>query len=553
MLPAVMAAGSVSSGRVAAARPRALVRRARDRPDLVVLVAMLLATLFALTYMGRDTLPLFDDWIFWGWATDYSPGFLLEHYNGHASPVVKAIWFALTDITGGDSFLPFRLFFIAMHLATLALFYFAVAPRVGRTLALIALLPMTLMGLAWLDYVMPISGIYQIAGPLGIVWAIVGLDRNSRGGDVLACVGITAMAFSAIGGVAAVAGVYAYLLWDRPQWRRLWVAVVPTVLFAAWWLVYRPEEGYELSPLNDISLVPGYVADGLSHGIRTYTYLPQDWSVALAVVLVVGIVRQFLKPAGVDRALVAAIAAGVAFWAIVAIGRGPELKVDQFRYLYPNAVHVALIAVLLAGMAGLRPNRRTVLTLGVLALAFFIPSANQLRLTYRGERSESLQERAAMTAVKLGLDRLPATGPNPFYSIRSDDGFTLDRYRSALAEGRDMAYAESELPGLGERERQAFDQTSLAVLGVKPVELQANPRNCTGSPETEVPSGGSIVITNRFDAEAVVFARRYADNGREVGTIAPGTTARIEFPRDRSDRPWQVAVNGAGVNACPPA
>ena len=551
ILRAVMAAGSVSSGRVAAVRPRALVRGARKRPDLVVLAAMLLATLVTLAYLGRDTLPLFDDWIFWSWETDYSPGVLLEHYNGHASPVVKAIWFALTDITGGSHYLPFRLFFIVMHVATLGLFYFAVAPRIGRGLALVAVLPLTLMGIAWLDYVMPISGIYQVAGPLGIVAAIVALDRGTRRGDVLACLALTAMAFTAVGGVAAVAGVYAYLLWERPQWRRLWVAVVPTVLFAAWWLVYRPEEGYEFKALDDISLVPSYVADGLSHGIRTYTYLPQEWAVALAVVLLVAVVRQFMRPRGVDRALVAAIAAGVAFWAIVAIGRGPDLRIDQLRYLYPNAIHAVLIAALVAGLAGLRSNRRTVLTLGVLSLAFFIPSANQLRLVYRGERSESLQSRAAMTAEKLALDRMPPAGANPFYEIRKDHEFTIERYRAGLALGRDFAYDESEIPGLFESQRKAFDQTSLSALGVKPLQIQVDPKTCKASPVTEVPSGGSIVITNRFaGGETVVFARRYADQASEVGKIAPKTTARIEFPRDRSDRPWQVFVNGVGVNAC---
>ena len=524
------------------------------RPDLLALSTILGATLLALLYMGRGTIPLFDDWVFWTPPSTYAPDNLLQHYNGHAAVVTRFFVSVTTDVAGSDSYLLHRLWAYAMHIATLALLYFVAVPYVGRRLALIVIVPLTLMGLAWLHMVMPFSTIFQGPGVLGLLGAMLALQRGTRRGDVVACLVLLASVFTATAGLAAIAGVIVWLLWSPMQLRRLWVAAVPAVLWLLWYATYKPDEGYEISFLDDISLVPTFVAEGLSNGIRTYGYLPADWSSALAAGLVVLVVLVAARPRGMDRNLAAALASAVAFWGIIAVGRGPELRPDQLRYLYPDAVHVIIIAVIAAGLAGVRSNRRTTLIAVVLALAFFVPSFNQLRNTMQTERDESALSRAAIAAVDFtGTERLDPSF-NPIFATREDGEFTLERYRRALADGRMAGFSEEELLGKSERVRRTTDGTLTDALGIGIDTADSVPGGCSpldaGRP-FEVPPGTRVAIDNRGAAAATVRVRRFADAAADVGTVDAARTGVLELPRDRAKRPWTVEIGSTGgITAC---
>jgi hypothetical protein len=519
----------------------------RSRPDLLVLAAILGATLVSLLYLGRDTIWVFDDWLFWFPGATYAPGDLLSHYNGHASVVNRLLSSLTITLTGGESYLPYRLAAYAMHLTTLALFYFVVAPRIGRGLALVALVPFTLMGLAGLHFYMPYSALFQGVGILGLLAALLALGRGTRRGDVVACVVLTVVTFWAAAGLAAVCAALAYLLWPPVQTRRLWVAGVPLVLFAGWYAAYRPDDGYGLEGLDDLSLIPGYVADGISHGLRAYTYLPQDWTVAMAVGVVALVVVLAVRQGAFDRQFVAILVGGVAFWAIIAVGRGPELRVDQVRYLYPDALHAVLIALAAAGIAGLRSDRRTVVVAGVLALAFFVPSLNQLRHTFAIERGKSVVSRAAITGAEIARDRAPDDF-NPLNATRGDGEFRMDRYRVALADGRSAGFSEAEVLERGESVQQAVDRTIMQAAGLRAVATTERPRGCravaTGEP-FPVPFDVPVVVTNG-GAEARLQLRRFADGGSELGRVPADGAVSVRLPRDRSARPWQGLVAGAG-------
>lgn len=518
------------------------------RPDLLVLAAILVGTLVVLLYLGRGTLWVFDDWQFWFPESTYSPDALLSHYNGHASVVNRLLSSLVIDLTGGESFLPWRLLAYALHLATMALFYVVVAPRVGRGVGLAAIVPFTIMGLASLHFYMPMSALFQGIGIFGLLASMVALAREDRRGDVIACVVLVTVTFWAASGLAAVVGVIAWLMWAPRQVRRLWIPGVPLVLFAAWYVTYRPEDGYGLQGLNDLALIPAYVADGLSNGLRTYTYLPQDWSAAMAVGVVALVIVALVRRPDLDRRLAAAVAGGVAFWAIIAVGRGPELRVDQVRYLYPNAFHAVLIAALAAGVAGWRPNRRAVIVAGVLAFAFLTPNLNQLRSTMQIEREKSVNSRAAITALEIAIDRAPDKF-NPLDPTRGDGDFITARYRRAMEGGRTIGFSEREILGRGERLRQVVDETLIPALRLAVVPAEARPTGCrTIAPgeQVELEFGREISVQNRGDAPAAFRLRRFADGAREVSKVAPREAAGITLPRDRSTRPWFAVVDGDG-------
>ena len=519
----------------------------RRRPDLIALGAILFLTFAALMYMGRGTIPLFDDWVFWTPPSTYAPGDLLEHYNGHAAVLTRFFVSVTTDLGGSDSYVLHRMWAYSMHVATLALMYFVAVPYIGRRLALIAIVPMTLMGLAWLHMIMPFSTIFQGPGILGLLAALLALQRGTRRGDVVACLALLAAVFTATAGLAAIAGIVVWLLWSPMQLRRLWIAGVPAFLWLLWYATYKPDEGYEVSFLDDVSLVPTYVAEGLANGIRTYGYLPADWSSALAAGLAVLVVLVAARPRGIDRNLAAALGAAVAFWGIIAVGRGPELRPDQLRYLYPDAAHVLLIAVLAAGLAGVRSNRRTTAVAAVLALAFFVPSFNQLRNVSQDERNESALSRAAISAVEIaGADRIDQAF-NPIADTRSDGEFTLARYRRALDDGRSIGFSESELASKSEAMRQTADAALLSALGArpKPADRPDGCRPLAGSGPLEIAPGTTVFVENR-GAPAKVLLRRFAERPRDVGALLPRATAAIELPADNSRRPWIMTFDGNG-------
>ena len=530
------------------------------RLDLLGLAAILAATLAALLWMARGTIPLFDDWVFWTPPSTYAPDDLLQHYNGHAAVLTRLGVSLTTDVGGSDSYVLQRLWAYAMHLATLAALYFVAVPYIGRRLALIAIVPMTLMGLAWLHMLMPFSTIFQGPGILGLLLAMLALARGTRRGDVVACLVLTASVFTATAGLAAIAGIVVWLLWPPTLLRRLWIPAIPAVLWLLWYATYKPDEGYEIQLLDDVALIPTFVAEGLANGIRTYGYLPADWSSALAAGLVVLVVVVAARPlAGLDRNLAAAIGAAVAFWGIIAVGRGPELRPDQLRYLYPDAAHVVLIAVIALGLAGVRSNRRTTIIAAVLALAFFVPSFNQLRNTSTDERNESVLSRAAVTAVEIaGIDRLDPRF-NPLNETRSDGEFTLERYRRAVEDGRTIGFSESELAGRSEAVRQATDSTLIGGGSAVFSRVAAPGRGAactTVDPRApiELAAGSTLVLDNAGTREVAVGLRRFADNPRGVGTIPRGTAATLAVREDRSQRPWTVVVTGSAgpLRRCEP-
>lgn len=523
----------------------------RRRPDLLALAAFLGATLVALLFLGRESLPQNDDWDFWLRAPSYDPGELLHEWRGHPVAVTRLVWNLTTDVTGGETFVAHRLLFYAMHLAVLALFYVLVAPRIGRALGLIALVPLALAGLTWLSFASPLSGIVHAGGVLGLLGALVALQRGTRRADAVACGVLVVAAFTSGAGLAAIAGAAAFLLWPQPaaDRRRLWVVAVPLLFLFVWFLAYRPDNGYGIE-LVDVALIPSYVADGLAAGIRVYTYLVPEWATALSAAFAVLLVVWALRPGGFDRTLVAVLVAGAAFWGLIAFVRGLDIRANDARYLYPAAVHAMLMVALLAARAGVRSHRTMVVTLGVLVVAFALPSANQMRQSAKFDREKSLQSRAALTAVELAGPLAPNEF-NPLAVTRGDAAFTVGRYREALSDGRSLAYDRDELDGLPERLRDVLDATLVPSLGIT-LRAIAAPDEETCRPLTapvDAAPGTTVVVRNDGGAKAPLLISRFTTRTRPAGEVAPGGAASLAFPRDGSPKPWRVSA-GAPLAVC---
>jgi hypothetical protein len=158
--------------------------------------------------------------------------------------------------------------------------------------------------------------------------------------------------------------------------------------------------------------------------------------------------------------------------------------------------------------------------------------------------------------------------------------FTLVKagpYLSASEKFGSPAYSETELASAPEGAREAADKVLAAALpvslrpgGVQPPSGGARPR-VVGPPNTQSSVQGSCVTVTGLTGAAPIIAlppggailrtgggaphplslRRFAAEGFPVSVSALHGSASLVVPTDRSGRPWQLQIGGAGpVTAC---
>ena len=124
----------------------------------------------------------------------------------------------------------------------------------------------------------------------------------------------------------------------------------------------------------------------------------------------------------------------------------------------------------------------------------------------------------------------------------SDYLANVDRFGS-------FAYSVEELDAASPSVRQVADETldSIVKPQISPVEV-GKPK-CTGErSEVEIPPGGAVL---RSELGGAVSLRRFADESTiEVGTLAPGTPARIVVPFDGARRPWIASIGAGALEIC---
>ena len=206
----------------------------RIDPAVAGLVLLLLGALAVMVYLGRGSTFFYDEWVWWWSEPSLAPGVLLEPNNGHPCLVPNVIWNATILATCfGQVYLPFQLSWYFSLLGLIAGLWVLLAAKVGRGVALAVVAPFAVMGTGWLSLLMPIAGLFHVLPLAWLAWALVALERRTRRGDVIACVLLVLAAFTSVTGLASVVAG-AYLLWQRPEMRRLWVVGIPLGPAAAW-------------------------------------------------------------------------------------------------------------------------------------------------------------------------------------------------------------------------------------------------------------------------------------------------------------------------------
>lgn len=266
--------GATGQRPLAPAHPRACTKSARQM-WLVFLSLLVIAGVY-LMVKGRGNNFLADDW---NWVQYRHSGlrWIVASYNQHLLAVPIALYQMLFTTVGLAHYWVFRLFLTLAHLACVTAVFAFARRRIGWA-AVAVTLPLLFLGSGW-EYVLdPVNFGFVASIGLGVC-ALSALERGNRRGDALACaLLVLGLACSELAVVFAV-GIVVELLWRDQRLDRIWIAAVPLVLYAAWWLGYHQPS----MARQNLTAVPAYGADLAASAVGGLLGLSLDWGRALLV------------------------------------------------------------------------------------------------------------------------------------------------------------------------------------------------------------------------------------------------------------------------------
>ncbi len=290
-------------------------------------VALALAALILLVWLGRDMTFYHDEWALI-LKRDLSVDGILAPHNEHLSATLVVLYRVLLGTVGMGSYWPYLGVTFALHLVVAGLVYAIVrglTPDRSPAWALGAMAVMLVLGSGGDDILWAFQSATIGAVAAGIGAIVVAPRRPGLAAGLLAVSLATSGA-----SLAFLVGTGVRLLIDRPR-ALPWLAI-PTGLYLAWFVVFGAS-GVNALRSPSLDGVPQYVATGLAAaagGALGTTVLA--FGAVACVVLFAGLFRTRPTPSVV----LAVLAAGIAFYVIAGTVRaelGPEQAAAP-RYLY---------------------------------------------------------------------------------------------------------------------------------------------------------------------------------------------------------------------------
>jgi hypothetical protein len=553
---------------------RVTARRSIAVPRATAWVA--LAGLCALTavlvlYLGRSTGFYFDEWDFVLDRRPWSADALLAPHNEHLSVVPVLIYKAIFATMGIESYAPFRVAGVLVHLLVLVLLFVYARRRVGDLLALGATVVVALLGPAWPDVMWPFQSGFLSSLAAGLA-ALLALDRGDRKGAIAASLLLTVALASSSLGIPIFIAVAVEIL-GRPDRRARWpILVAPLVVYGLWYLGYGGGQGRE--SVDNLLSTPAYIAEAAAAAVGAVFGLGSEWGRPLAIALGVLLVLAIRRGAADPWRLAALIALPLVFWGLTGIARADLHEPGAPRYLYPGALFLLLIAVEAA--RGVRVERPALAALAVLVAFVTLANVGALRNGAGYLRDQTAELNGALAALQLAAPHgvPPDFRPQPTVAPQIDAG----SYLAAVKDLGSPAPAPAELPRLFGRSRAAADGTLLTAYGIGLAPPADEPAGAPPSPEKAegaetVPRGSCLRATPQAPASAVelvvppaglllapaggsakVFVRRFSDTFPQsaVGDlVAGGRATMLRIPSDASTAPWHARLALSGpVRVC---
>jgi len=554
--------------------------RVAEHPQAILLASVVIAV--ALNFWETRGQTLFQD----EWSRFlYADGSLAELLRGHSGHLVvlHTVLYKAIFSSFGASYLPFRIV-EALLLGTCGLLFYALArSRAGPWPCLVATLVLLFLGSAFEVTATPYGIVILLPIAFGLA-ALVCLERFRGDGDPLTCLLLVAAVASHSDGLAFLAGAAVLLALQsgRRFVARIWVVLVPALLYLAWFVWYRLTASGttpEVVHLGNLAEVPSTLAQACSAGLSAISGffgtsgpgngVPFNLEVGylLLGLLVVGAIWRVRSGSPLPREIWVPLALALTFWALLGMVASAQRPPTISRYLYTSAVFLLLILLELAG--SIRATPRVIwLTVGAL-LVSLVPNVINLNDQARQIRDFATVERADLGAVELLRDEVPVASIPDLVRQRTigvgGQGFRVPAttYFAAIDRYGSPAASPEEIASGAEAQKHAVDQVLLQghdlTLSQPPAGRSGAGRNCrpatgaaeTSGPSLRVPASGLEIRPQRSRSGVTVLARRFGTSFQRLKVPAGLGPLILRPGRSQQVRPWLVRVGGASV--CPAA
>lgn len=549
-------------------------------PALLATAVVAAGTL--LLVLGTKLTFLLDDWSFLLYRPGFTADSVLSPHGEHIVVGPVLIYKALQATFGMESAMPFRVVSTGLFLTSAVLLFLYLRRRVDPWLALAGAVVVLFLGPAWEDLLWPFQMGFFAATSAGIGMLLC-LERHDRAGDLGACtLLVVAVVFSSLGLPCAVAAAV-QVLRGPDRWRRIYVPVIPLIVYAAWYLGWGHEAESALSWSN-LATTPLFVVNSVAAAAASALGLATphddsvagalDWGRPVAVGLVVLVAWRLHSLGRIPGWLWTAVALGGSFWIFAGLNEKVGRSPTESRYQYVGAIFLMLI--LAEVFRGMRLGRKSVILTVLLTAAAVASNVYYLHLSYESYRHTSQLERGALGSLDIAADtvepgfvlteELTGTG-----YVHVEAGVFLDAAEDYGSPG----YSPEELSSAPQEVRFAADKVLFGALRAEYVPLG---RGDVEEPPrvTSEPANGSVAVGRSACAKvapgeagtlvtlppdgAYVEAgkRRIADlrlrrfsSGGEFPidmqqTLQPHQAAEIRIPPDRSRVPWKLLVESVG-------
>jgi hypothetical protein len=554
-----------------------------SNPVLLLLIWLVGASGCLLLFWGSKLSFLLDDWEFLLYRRGFNATTIFDPHGEHIVVLPILIYKGLLATVGMGSALPFRVVSTAFFLLSAVLLFAYLRDRLGEWPALAGTAVVLFLGAAWEDllWAFQIGYFGATAAGLGMLLA---LQRQSRRGDRLACLLLTlSILFSSLGLSFAIGAAVAVAL--RPdRWRRLYVFAIPLAIYALWYLGWGHTAESAIT-ITNVAKTPLYVLDGIGFSLASLLGLANPrlgfeteglaWVRALAVAGIGLATWRLYRLPKVPAQFWVVLAIGGSFWILAGFNQLPGREAGSSRYQYLGVVFGLLIVAEL--LRGVRFSRGVTIAILVVAAASIASNIQNLHTAYAQTYHPISQlEKADLGAVEIARDTV-----EPGFVLSeevADTGFVhveAAPYLSARDAFGSPAYDDAEIAAAPGFARFAADKVLFGALrmGLTPAPASATPGSApsagpaTAGGAVEVPAGACVSVAPAGPTTPLLELPR---TGATIGAgtapvtdvklarfatgpfpiemaegIAPGHSAELRIPPDRSTVPWKMQLETA--------
>lgn len=548
--------------------------------------ASLLVFAFVLILIETRGLSFYsDEWDFLLDRRGMSAHVLLSPHGPHLSLVPILIYKVLLQVFGASSYLPFRCL-AGVDIVIVAWTIGFICRRLwGAWWGLVPVVLLVTLGPGYPTLMYPFQVGYTLALAGGLL-TVVTIRWHTLRGDLVACLGLLLSVASSSQGVGFVIGTGFYLvIFDRSEIRarirRSWVVIVPTMLYAAWYLLYG-----RAASQTDLSLWTSafsYTFNGLAAtisglfaltGVQGYLLdASPGWPILIATSLVA--ILAGLRGWRPNAQFWTLLLILVVLFFMTAVSNTPAFPraYNDPRYLSSNAA----ILMIVACAAIPRPHPRCVFTVLIVALVGIIAVTNMKQYAVgRASLEPTATYARAQTGALLVMRGVVAPRFNPstvagnpgrvqnveagaffsaydaFGTFLSDSPSQLQRAPQPVRVVVDQELVRGEELHLDKLVPAGGARTTAPVVLRGPYRTSGNCVTTASSTLSFRASPGAYVLTaSRRRALRTQIARFASFNSLSLGSVSSGSSAMLVIPKDHAtSAPWRVSLVGLGGRVC---